>query len=186
MTKTKNTKAVASPSDKRMFFVSLGIFLAVLALVVASVISRNNSGTNSGVMAVTSAPTVELASSLAPEFVFNLTAIPQGIVVPPDIVTQLNTLEEQVKNCTDYGPERRSQMEQHFAWLRDSSNMPMQVVIGIAENPVGRLIVGMSTYTLAEWALHNRASNSCLVPIGLELNSLLEKTGEETFKEFEN
>lgn len=183
MTRPKTTRPAASPGDKRMFYVSLGIFLATLVLVIASVISRNTSGSSTA--GVNSPPTVEPLMTLAPELIANLTAIPQGIALTGDLPQQITELETQVKTCPDYSPQRRSQMEQHFVWLRDSSTMPREVALGIAANPAGRLILGMATFTAAEWGQRSRPANSCLLPIGRYLNTLLAQTGEEIFEEFE-
>lgn len=184
MTRSKPDKATASPGDKRLFYVSLVIFLGVLALVIASVISRN--APRSSPVGITSQNTPAQIMTAAPELIANLTAIPQDIALSGDLAEEINRLEAQVKNCADYGPERRRQMEQHLIWLRDSSTMPREVALGIAANPVGRLIFGMATFTSAEWKLHNHAAASCLLPIGRQLNILLAQTSEEPFAEFGN
>jgi hypothetical protein len=184
MTRPKLEKATASPADKRLFYVSLVIFLGALALVIASVISRN--APRSSPVDFGSQGTPAQAMTIAPELVANLTAIPQGIALSGDLAEQITQLEGQVKNCADYNPQRRRQMEQHFMWLRDPATLPREVALGIAGNPAGRLIFGMATFTAAEWGLHNRAADSCLLPIGRQLNSLLAQTGEETFTEFES
>lgn len=183
MTKSKTTRSAASQGDKRIFYVSLVIFLVSLALVIASVISRNQPAASvSSVPPATVAPLATLPANV----VANLTALPQGqvIVLSGDLSAQIADLEEQVKNCPDYASERRTQMEQHFAWLRDSTTMPREVVIGVAANPVGRLILGMATFTSAEWGLHNRATDSCLLSIGRQLNTLLTQNGEQPLNEF--
>jgi hypothetical protein len=50
---------------------------------------------------------------------------------------------------------------------------------------VGRLLLGMSTFTLQDWQLLERPAQSCLVPIGQALNVLLVATGQPVTAGFE-
>lgn len=170
-------KSAAKSNDRRLFIASLIFFLVTCVLVGLSIITRNRPA------APTAAPIISTAD---PQVITNLTALPNQMILTGDLVTQITQLDEAVDACADYSPERRNQMQQHIAWLLDPSQIPADIRIAFGENPIGRLVFGMATYTSIEWRLQDRPSSSCLLPIGRSLNTLLTATGETTFPEFED
>ncbi len=166
-------KKTASTADRRMFFVSLGIFVAVLLLVGASFFSWNGPP----------APTLPAgAMTLPPNVILNLTQVSETL--GDDLRVPVEQLRTQVANCPAYGDERRSQMNQHINWLLEPASLPQDMIIALGANPIGRLIFGMATYTSIEWRLADRPAESCLLIIGRTLNTLLAQTGEQPFEEF--
>ena len=119
--------------------------------------------------------------TIEPAFSDNLTAIPQATPLSGEAVESWHEFSAVVDACDDYSPERRSQMEQHIAWLIDPSDMPPTVILAMSSNPTERLIFGMATYTSVQWRLNDRSPDSCLVPIGQTLNEMLVALGSDPF-----
>jgi len=101
-------------------------------------------------------------------------------VLPADQQETVQQIQTMLNDCPDYGEARRSQMQQHIAWLLDPSGIPTDILMAIGANPRGKLMVGMATYTAVEWRLLNRPAESCLLPIGKLVNTLLAANGEPT------
>jgi hypothetical protein len=159
----------ATPNtDKRLFYASLVLFIVTAAFTVTILARRNlinESATPSSAANNTSALQVPMtASSIEP--------------------TQLAQLKQSVAACADYSAERRRQMEQHLAWLADTTQIPVDLLPAFGNNPPEKLIFGMATYTSIEWKLAKRPPASCLIPIGQTLNELLIQMGSEPFSEF--
>lgn len=170
-------KSAAKPNDRRLFIASLIFFLVTCVLVGLSIISRGRPA------APTAAPIISTAD---PQVITNLTALPNQIALTGDLAAQITQLDEAVDNCPDYSAERRSQMQQHITWLLDPSQIPDDIRMAFGANPAGRLVFGMATYTSIEWRLQDRPQDSCLLPIGRTLNTLLTAAGETPFPEFED
>lgn len=122
--------------------------------------------------------------TLAPEIITNLTQLPQATPLAGEAADQLDALAALVEACEDYTPERRSQMQQHIAWLRAPAELPADIIIALGSNPPGKLIFGMATYTSIQWRLNDSPTESCLLPIGERLNSMLVAAGEPPFPDF--
>jgi hypothetical protein len=172
----KQAKSKSSQADKRLFIISLVVF-AVTCLLVFSVITSQN---RPSAVYVTSTP-VQIMT-LEPAVVANFTNVPPTLT--GEIGVQLDDIERMLNACPDYSDERRSQMEQHIAWLRNPAQIPPDLVLAFGAEPSGRLIFGMSTYTLIEWSLRDRSLSSCLLPIGQLLNEMLIAVGETPVTEF--
>ncbi|MBK8025296.1 MAG: hypothetical protein IPK19_28890 [Chloroflexi bacterium] len=102
-----------------------------------------------------------------------------------EILPAIDVIAEQVAACDEYREERRSQMNQHIAWIHNPDGIPADILIAMGDNPIGRLVFGMGAYTSSEWRLADRPADSCLLPIGQALNQVLAAVGETTFEEFE-
>lgn len=122
--------------------------------------------------------------TLDPQIVSNLTQMPEAAPLAGDAADQVTQLRALVDACPDYVPERRSQMEQHIAWLLNPALIPPEIIIALGTNPAGRLIFGMATYTSIQWRVDNNSPDSCLLPIGAMLNDMLTAAGEEPFPVF--
>lgn len=165
--------------DKRLFVVSLIIFIVTCVVVIVV----NNSGGNlQRTGTVTATPAQQI--TLVPEVIANLTQIPDSQTLGVEFSGKIVDLREAIADCPDYSPARREQMNQHIAWLLDTSTLPRDMVIALGSDPFERLVFGMATYTSAEWGLHDQSPASCLLNIGRELNMLLESMGSPGFEEF--
>jgi hypothetical protein len=122
--------------------------------------------------------------TLEPAVVANFTNVPPA--VSGELYAQVGDIERMLAECPDYSDERRSQMEQHIAWLRDPSQIPNDLLLAFGAEPSGRLIFGMATYTLIEWSSREYAPTSCLLTIGQLLNEMLVAVGETPVEEFSN
>jgi hypothetical protein len=116
-----------------------------------------------------------------PQVIVNLTQLPQATPLTGQEASQWNDLRASVEACADYSAERRAQMIQHLDWIIDPSDMPPDVILAMGENPKERLVFGMAAYTSIEWRLRDRPPDSCLVPIGRTLNTLLIELGTQPF-----
>jgi hypothetical protein len=106
---------------------------------------------------------VRPAMTLDPQITVNLTEMPRATPLSGEEADSWNEFRAMVDACDDYSPERRAQMEQHIAWLLDPSDMPRDVILAI------------------QWRLNDRPPDSCLIPIGLTLNEILEALGSNPF-----
>ncbi len=145
--------------------------LMVLSIVVFVLV--NNDGTSS------SQP--QPIMTLDPQTVVNLTRLPQATPLSGAEADTWNAFRARVDACDAYSPERRRQMEQHIQWLLDPSDMPPDVIVAMGGNTTERLIFGMAGYTSAQWRLDKRPPDSCLVPIGRDLNDMLVALGDPPF-----
>jgi len=159
-----------------MFIFSLVFFVGTCLLVFYVISSRGRSA------AVFSTATPSQMMTLEPAVLSNLTNIPPTL--SGRLGTQLDDLERMVESCPDYSVERRSQMEQHIAWLRDPSQIPPDLMIAFGAEPSTRLVFGMSTYTAIDWRLMGRDTTSCLYDIGRVLNEMLTEMGQTPAEEF--
>jgi len=119
--------------------------------------------------------------TLEPAVIANLTSLPQATPLSTEEAGRWRALQAAVEACGDYSPERQSQMQQHIAWILHPADIPTNVVLALGNNPVGRLVYGMASYTSIQWRLNDRNPDSCLVPIGHTLNTLLIALGEQPF-----
>ncbi len=122
--------------------------------------------------------------TLDPQIGKNLTEIPHTAPLTGDAADQVNQLKALVEACPDYTTERLSQMEQHISWLLNPATIPPEMIIALGANPPGKLVYGMATYTSIQWSLNDHAPDSCLLPIGTMLNTMLVADGEEPFPAF--
>ncbi len=152
-----------------------GIIILALAGIVIVVQIAGNSSQQTGGQRMT----------LEPEIIANLTRLPQATPLSGDSANQVNELRTLVEACPDYVAARRGQMEQHIEWLLNPAQIPGDIVIALGDNPTGKLIYGMATYTSIQWRVNNRPPNSCLLPIGNMLNEMLVAAGEEPFPIFD-
>ena len=130
---------------------------------------------------VDSVPQQPIVMTTDPQIILNLTAFPQATALSGTEAELWNDFRMMVAGCAAYSPERRVQMEQHIEWLLDPSDMPPNVILAMGRNPTERLIFGMATYTSIQWRIDGRLPDSCLVPIGLALNDMLDALGTEPF-----
>lgn len=176
------SKADKNNADKRLFFVSLAIFIGTCVLVLFAA-NRPTTPSVSGDAGV--GQTSGQIMTLQPEIVANLTQLPQAELLAGELADQVRTLQQRVAECPEYRTERRQQMNQHIDWLLDPSQLPRDVILALGANPTGRLIFGMATYTSSEWGLKDRPPESCLLNIGHMLNDMLSAADEERFPEFD-
>jgi hypothetical protein len=169
-------RAGASIADRRLLLISVLVFVVTVIAVVPFAASRG--------------PAPDAASAAGPDSMSR----PSGFRSPEQRSAAISTAQEilpaidaiaaQVASCAAYGDERRSQMNQHIAWIHDPEAIPGDIVIAMGENPIARLVFGMGAYTSNEWRLAGRPAGSCLIPIGQALNGILVTLGETPFEEF--
>lgn len=163
-----------SNADKRFFFVSVAIFVLISIFALYTVLRRNTPAAEN-----TPPPTVIAGLGVA------ATQLPAPVPAAGDFTEQVQRIAKMVEACPDYGDERRTQMKLHIGWLLAPDTIPEFMKIPLGSNPTGRLIEGMATYTSSEWGLHNKAPNSCLLPIGRQLNAMLVANGTEPLSVFQ-
>ena len=176
-------------TDKRILAASILIFLAACVIVVLTINARTAphptaidiNGNAVDAPIGTLVPGVAGASTL----ISQMTAMPSAPPLTGPLADDVHAVAQMVSNCNDYVQARRSQMNQHIAWLLQPSTLPKDVIIALGTNINGRLLFGMATFTLSEWGQHAKASNSCLLTIGKKLNDLLVANGEARFTEFD-
>lgn len=173
--------------DKRLLTVSIIIFLASAVIAVLAISSRNTPSTRQILNPATSLDSQPVGGTpLAPEIISQLTAIPSAQPLTGPLADEVHAVAQMVATCDAYSNERRSQMNQHIAWLLQPATLPQDVTIALGNNINGGLLFGMATYTLSEWGQHAKASDSCLLTIGKKLNELLTETGGEHFNQFDS
>src|SRR5262249_44093354 len=116
----KPTNTPPSKSDRGLFFVSLLIFLGTCLLVYGVISSRGRSA----VIDPTSTPAQVM--TLEPAIIANMTTVPSGVT--GDLSVQVDTVERMLNECADFGTERRQQMQQHIAWLRNPGDIPRDLL----------------------------------------------------------
>ncbi|MBL8165051.1 MAG: hypothetical protein JNJ61_23920 [Anaerolineae bacterium] len=156
-------------SDRQRFFASLLFFVVTLAVVVLSSSSRT------GTAPVTTTPAQVLP--LDPTVRANVQNAAE-LALPADQQETVREIQTLLDACPDFGDQRRGQMQQHIDWLLAPTTIPPDILLAIGANPVGRLMLGMATYTAVEWRLHGSSSDSCLLPIGRLVNTLVAANGE--------
>jgi hypothetical protein len=123
--------------------------------------------------------------TMDPRIIANLTTIPDAAPLSGAAAAEVNELHTLVKACVDYSPERLTQMEQHIEWLLNPAKLSRDMILALGPNPTGRLIFGMASYTSTQWRLKGRPPDSCLLPIGRMLNTMLVAAGEEPMAIFD-
>lgn len=169
-----------SKSDKRMLLISGGIFLATCILVGLAIVSRNRSSPL-GDLGV-----VSLGTPLPAPIIEQLTALPNAPMLTGSLADDIRAVEQMVADCPDYSEARRTQMQQHINWILAPATLPQYMIIALGGNTTGRLIFGMGTFTLSEWGEKQKATASCLLPIGKRLNDLMAANGEERISAFDS
>ncbi len=178
-----------SKSDKRMLAASVIILLAACVIVVLTINART--APRSTVLDINGNPIDKPQGTLMPgvanpaDIIKQLTAMPSAPPLTGLLADDVHAVAQMVSNCNEYVQARRDQMNQHIAWLLQPNTIPKEVIIAVGTNINGGLILGMATYTIAEWGQHAKAPDSCLLPIGKKLNDMLVANGEERFPEFD-
>jgi hypothetical protein len=156
-------------SDRQRFFASLIFFVVTVAVVVLSSSSRT------GTAPVTATPAQVLP--LDPTVRANVQDA-ASLALPAEQQETLREIQRLLDDCPDYGDQRRGQMQQHIDWLLEPTAIPPDILMAIGANPMGRLLLGMATYTAVEWRLLGSPAESCLPPIGRVVNTLVAANGE--------
>jgi hypothetical protein len=174
MSKTSRGQTEA---DKRLFFVSLGVF--AISLVVVFLVINDGRGSGESIP-----PLAPAGSAVPPTVAVLLTSIPAQVESAGGLGEGLDALETMVDSCADYGDDRRAQMALHFQWLRNPDLIPRDLLVAMGDETVERLVLGMSTFTLQEWNAQERPPDSCLVPIGRRLNDIMVSIGMPAAEQF--
>ena len=154
----------------RAMIISAVLIFILAGVVLISGLVRNDNNTPSQMM------------TLPPDVVDQMTALPQATPLSEEAEQDVLEFLAKVETCTDFSPERLSQMRQHIRWLIVPAEIPADIIPAFGANPAAKLIFGMAGYTASEWRLLGRPADSCLVPIGLELNKMLIEVGEQPFE----
>jgi hypothetical protein len=179
MMKSAKTTSGASTADKRVFLFSLTVFISTVVILFV----LNNRAAPAPVSSGGQPPVQRM--TLEPAVIDNLTDFPSAPTLVGELADQIHLLQTRLDACSDFGSERRSQMQQHIDWLLNPSTIPRDILIALGANPNARLIFGMATYTSIEWGLRDKSTDSCLLPIGQMLNQMLTAQGEPPLPEFE-
>jgi hypothetical protein len=178
-----------SKTDKRWLAASLVIFIASAVIAVLAINARNAPRSTAVDINgnVIDAPVGTRVPGVANsgDLINQMTALPSAAPLTGPLADDVHAVAQMVSNCNDYSAARRTQMNQHIAWLLQPNMLPKDMIIALGNNINGRLIFGMATFTFAEWGQKNKAPNSCLLTIGKKLNDMLAANGEERFKEFD-
>jgi hypothetical protein len=181
----------ASKNDKRMLAASSIIFLAAVVIAVLVLVNRNTPRPSPTTIDINGNSVDVPVGTLLPgmsgssEIIKQLTAMPNAAALTGALADDVHAVAQMVSSCNDYSQARRIQMNQHIAWLLQPNTLPKDVIIALNSNINGGLIMGMATYTLAEWGQHAKAPDSCLLAIGKKLNDMLAATGKARFTEFD-
>jgi outer membrane murein-binding lipoprotein Lpp len=148
----------------------IGIIAAlVVGVIVFAIASANRPvDNNSRLVATLDATTAAL-----------LTSVPQATPVTGAFAERIRALETAIQNCPDYPERRQPIMQQYIDWLFAPNTIPSDMIILFSPNPTNKLVFAMAADTSTEWRRLDRPADSCLVPIGRELNLLLTEMGEE-------
>jgi hypothetical protein len=168
----------SSSADKRLFIGSVIIF--VLTCLAAFVVLRPRDDTPSALPTGTQEPLVARETVAA-----NLTQLPQATPLSGEMAIKVDALEALIAACPDYTETRRTQSQQHIAWLRQPALLSQEMIIAVGSNPTAGLLRGLGTYALSDWGLKDQAAESCLRPIGQQINVLLLEAGGEAIAAFE-
>jgi hypothetical protein len=163
------SKRADSAVDRTRFFISLAVFALTLGVVAFSIFNRP-----------TDRPVIPTPAQIMPldPTVAASVQNAEALALDADSLAMVAEISTQVEACPDYGPERRSQMNQHLTWLRAPISIPSDILMAIGSNPMGRLALGMATYTAVEWRLLEQPAESCLLLIGRLVNTLVVRLGE--------
>lgn len=156
-------------SDRQRFFASLAFFIFTLAVVLLS--------SNIRPAGVPVSATPAQALPLDPTVRANVQN-PASLALPADQQAAVREIQTLLDACPDYGDQRRGQMQQHIDWLLAPTTIPPDILMAIGVNPMGRLLLGMATYTAVQWRLLGSPAQSCLLPIGRLVNTLVAANGE--------
>lgn len=148
----------------------IGLSLLLLGVVAIALVTGLNL-TNQG--APPAEETLLFSMTLDPTTISNLTSIPQATPLSGEDAEQFLIFVEQVESCEDYSDERRAQMLQHIDWLVNPASIPANMLLAFGNNPDNTLVFGMASFTSIQWRILERPEESCLVPIGRDLNDLL-------------
>jgi len=179
-------------NDRRWLVASLVIFIASAVIAVLAINARNTPHPVSFITDINGNPIDAPVGTLAPsvgnssDLVNQMTALASAAPLTGSLADEVHAVAGMVSKCNDYSQARRDQMNQHIAWLLQPATLPKEIIIALGANTNGRLIVGMSTYTLAQWGEKKKATDSCLLTIGKKLNDMLVATGEVRFSEFDS
>jgi hypothetical protein len=124
-----------------------------------------------------SAPAAPVAT-MDPTIVFNLTQLPDMPPFTGDEAQKWADFQAQITACTDYSPQKRSQMDRYISWMINPSQIPPELTIMFGADIRAGLIRAMAADTSTDWRLKQRPAGSCLITIGRELNNKLVETGQ--------
>ncbi|MEP6986846.1 MAG: hypothetical protein ABI970_14670 [Chloroflexota bacterium] len=189
--KLPNKLPPASRTDKRLLAASVIILLASAVIAVFAIRSRMAPSQPTYVSDFNGDKIEQPQGTLVPgvagssDLINQMTAIANSEPLTGPLADEVQAVAQMVTNCPDYSQARRDQMNYHIGWLLQPNTLPKQMLIALGNNVNGRLILGMSTFTLEQWGEKQKAANSCLLPIGKKLNDMLAANGEERIKQFD-
>ena len=170
----------STKSDKRLLGISVIIFL--ITCIGAIIVLQ----TRMDVPGSPQPPTaMQQTNTTGNAIAVDLTQLPQATPLAGELAEKINAIETLIKECPDYTDERRGQIAQHIAWLRQPATLPEQMIIALGGNATEVLLRGLGTYTLSDWGLKDRLETSCLMPIGQQINVLLIEAGGEAIPAFD-
>jgi hypothetical protein len=144
-------------------------------------------------------PVVTPSASLTPSSTrttptFVLTAVP-GIAATVTAVRKLAPLPAEqarpyleirdlVLECDQFHPNRRVTVLQHLEWLTNPADVPPEFINLYGNDLPGQLAFGAVYMVAIEWKAGGRQADSCLIPIGDQLNTILVGLGRQPAPEF--
>jgi hypothetical protein len=168
-----------SKADKRLLIASVIIFVATCIGAVIVLQSRT------GISSSTPPTATSQANTTGSAIASDLTQLPQATPLAGELAEKIDAIEALIKDCPDYTNERRAQIAQHIAWLREPATLPEEMIIALGGNANEGLLRGLGTFTLSDWGLKDQPPDSCLLPIGQQINALIVAAGGEAIPAFE-
>ncbi len=115
------------------------------------------------------------------------TKVPAARALPtlsPEQARPYRNIQDMALACDELHPNRRRTVLQHMDWLTRPDEIPGQFLNLFGQNVQGELAFGAAYMVAVQWKLNGRPAESCLIPIGERLNTMVAVFGKEPVPEF--
>jgi len=128
--------------------------------------------------------TSSLILTPAPGIAATVTAVHKLPPLPPEQARPYLEIKMLVLACPEFHPNRQVAILRHMDWLMQPAAVPPELINMYGSGLSEQLIFGAAYTTAVEWKTGGRQPNSCLLPIGAQLNTMLVELDRQPLPEF--
>jgi hypothetical protein len=125
-----------------------------------------------------------LIQSPAPDIAATVTAVHKLPPLSPEQAKPYLEIKMLTLACPEFHPNRQVVILRHMDWLMQPAAVPPELINLYGSSVSEQLIFGAAYTTAVEWKTGGRQPDSCLLPIGGHLNTLLVELDRPPLPEF--
>jgi hypothetical protein len=165
-----------------------GLYAMIISLAILLVGCANETPVSVSTPPARPSPSPSATSPLiltpAPGVAATVTAVHKLPPLPPEQARPFLEIKMLALGCQEFHPNRQVVILRHMDWLMQPAAAPPELINLYGSGLSEQLIFGAAYTTAVEWKTGGRRPDSCLIPIGTQLNTLLVELDRQPLPEF--